>query len=184
MSLRDSRRTPRLCSAAAALTLLWTSAPLHAQAGVDLSGSPTASAICQVSVTVQMTSYAVSMTVPGSLAGDQPYTIGGSGNCSGLLPGPFQLQSGSGTTQVPPTCAEFLSLNGGAIAWVGPTNFAFSFDLAGPTTEGQMVMTALVGTGGAGTAVLSMTTASLQACSQPGGTTTLQYTGVAVFVFT
>jgi hypothetical protein len=184
MSLRDVRRARRLCSAAAALALLGTAAPLHAHARVDLTNSPTQSTVCQVSITIQMTSVAVGVTVPPSLGTTgATYTMTGSGTCSGLAPGPFQLSGGAGSTQAPPTCADFVSTDGGAIVVVGQASFTVAFYLAGTTAEGQMLMTAS-GIGGAGTAVLTMTTASLLACSQPGGTTTLQYTGVAVFAVT
>ncbi len=166
---RGFRRASRLCSAAGALALLCLSAPLQADAAVDWTGAASSS-LCQVNLTVQMTSYAVSMVVPGSVTAEPTYTMAGTGTCTGLLSGSFQLSSGSGVTVTPPTCADFLSDDGGANAFVGSTPFTFAFTLASATAAGQMAMTSFVTAGGAGAAQLPLTQASLQACEQPGGT--------------
>jgi hypothetical protein len=172
---------PRRLASAALLAMLCAGAPAGAHADVAQITGLTQSSVCQftlLSLTLGIPAQAAPNTSVG-LAGTT-LTISGSGTCTGAGGAiPFGL-TGSGNTLGSPTCASISGLGTGSIT-VGNT-YPIAYTVSGPAAGAQLVMLpsqALQG-GGAGVAQLSITPASLQACLQPGGTTSLQYTGTAL----
>ena len=180
----------RVGSAAALLSLACAASPLPAHASGDITVSLLQGMVCQISLTFSFgspvgTSVPAAPTMP---VGDQIVASGGSCLAAGLgMSGnqPFAM-SGGGQTEVAPTCADLVVLGNGGLVTIGSQQFSSLFSMVGPSAESQWVlaMTPLIpGSAGAGTAQLSLDPASLQACLQPGGTSTLTFTGVAVFAF-
>ena len=119
-------------------------------------------------------------------AGTGYQIVGSTGTCTGTGGSqPFAV-SGSGTTEIMASCADFVLVGNGATVTIGAQQFPASIYLAGPTAASQWVMELTpiyLGSGGAGAGVLSLAPASAQACLQPGGTTSLTFSGSAVFGF-
>lgn len=186
-SLRGLTRRQRVCGAAAMLALVSALSPMHARAAaaVDVSSTVFDSAICQISLTITTTA-PVAMSPPAALTAGTGYSItGSSGTCTMLGGGtqPFAMQ-GSGTTVGAATCANFVIVGGGATVTIGSAQYPTTVYFAGPTTASQWIMVITPigpGQGGAGVAQLTLATASLQSCMQPGGTTSLNFSGPAAF---
>jgi len=182
MDIDASRHARRLGGAAAVLALTWAFAPqtTHADIGAYIAGLDTS--VCQLSgLTIQAAS-PLSGALPTSTAGQDTYNISATGTCSGLAAGPFSF-TGSGVISGTPTCSGFLS-SGGAQMQVGSFFYpTVQFTLTGVTAGSQMTIVNSTSGVDVGAAQLSLTTASLNACMQPGGTTTLQYSGVVTMAF-
>jgi len=164
---------------AAALVLAWLTLPVAAQAYPDTLASLAESSVCTASVTIQLASPAIA--VPSSPLAPVSYIVNASMTCTGV--GTTQVSiTASGWTAVAPTCAQIVSANGSGSAFVGSSTYPVNLGFAGPTAAPQFVAytpAPLVGpTALALTGPLMLSAASLQACLQPSGTTSLQYTGV------
>lgn len=180
------RAQRRLRRAAAALAVsAATIAPLDAHACVNASIlSGVGGAACQISVTIQTTT-PIQLT-PGTspTAGTGYQIVGSTGTCTGTGGGQAFAMSGSGTTELTASCEDFVLVGNGATVTVGAQQFAASIYLVGPTAASQWVIELTpiyLGSGGAGAGALSLAPASAQACLQPGGTTSLTFSGSVVF---
>jgi hypothetical protein len=171
----------RLACAAATLALLWVAAPRHSEAAPFTF--PADSSACQLSTLIIQPMVPVGMVASTSLA-PTSYNASGYGTCTGAGWSSSFTLSGGGTTIGAPTCTDFVSLNGGGLMTVGGTSENVSWIITGPTAAAQAVFetTSSLTTGGSGVVELSLTPASLLACMQPGGASSLEYSGTAVVV--
>lgn len=175
MGFRGGCRRHRV-RGAAALALACLALPSAAQASPYVAVAE--SSVCQVTMTIQLTSPATA--VPSSPMATVAYNISGSGPCTGVNAPAFSFFA-QGWTTVAPTCAEISSANAfGTVTFSGTYSVMLAF--AGPTaatTLQAFSTTPLIG----GITVVGpfvLSTASLQACLQAGGTTSLQYVGAVV----
>jgi len=127
-----------------------------------------------------ITSLTITTGTPVSAVSTAPTSFGvtAQGSCVGDPPGSLFL-SGSGVTDGPATCEGFVTLNGAGVISVGTSSGPVSIDIAGLTAAPLMVL-AMSQTGLTGTAALSLSPVSLEACLL-GGTSILQYSGTSVF---
>lgn len=178
----DRTRLRILRVVAASAALLLSAAPLRAHADPLVNGSVVESSVCQISSMTMTMTPAVGMSVS---TGPDGYSLSGSGSCTGIVSGPFQVDFGSGGTVGPVSCASMLSGDGTLNMFIGTSPYTASITVSG--AGGAVVLTVRpmsvsLGTSAAGEIDLALSTASMQACQLPGGTTTLQYSGTAAFV--
>lgn len=171
--------------AAWAVLLAAACVAVPATAHADLRGVDglTGSSVCEfssASVTLGVPAQAAPNT--GVAVSGTTLDVSGAGTCTGLNgPVAFSLV-GHGQTIGSPICASITAMGAGTVT-LG-SSYPIAFALAGPAAAELIGMapTSPLQAGGAAAALLSITPASLQACLQPGGTTSLQYTGAAVIV--
>jgi hypothetical protein len=178
---RDGFLGPRRAAAAAALlSVLGVATPTAAHADSWQISAVADSGVCQLTL-LSVTLAAPAQAMPNAslaLTGTT-LTIDGSGTCTGAAGTlPFRVL-GSGNTVGAPTCATISSVGAGSFT-LGAT-IPIVYALTGPAAGAQLlIIPSSALQGGAGVAQLSITPASLQACLQPGGTTTIQYTGAVL----
>jgi hypothetical protein len=179
----------RRLSTAAAMVAVLAAAVVPLQAHAD-TASPTIWAGVDSLAACQLASLTLSLPVaaqpaPSVYVNGPTFSISGQGTCTGAGgPQTFYL-NGSGTLTAL-SCTVITSSNGGGqLQVVGATGGLFTVGILieGPTAGPQITLVVDDGslTGQVGVAQLSINAASLQACLQPGGTTSLNYTGTALF---
>jgi hypothetical protein len=180
INLGGFRSGRRAATAVAALALVWAAAPSPAQASTDgIAAGLANSSVCLVSVSV---TFATAATVlPGTVPPpDSTISVTATGTCYGTSTTSLSFH-GTGSTLGAPSCLYLVSLQGGASVTLGTAPYQVTFHIAGPTAAPLMVIPATLGSI-AGVGELAISPASLQACAQPGGTPSLQYTGVLAIV--
>jgi hypothetical protein len=176
----------RLGSGAAALAVAWAAAPGEAQAASpSILATPLDSAVCLFSSMTLTTNLAVHAAPGVSDLGGTPVYLDASGTCTSALGSSALTIHASGTTLGPATCGAISSANVLGNITVGTTVYSALIAFSGPTAGTALLITPANPSVqlGVGAGLLSVTVPSLQACLQPSGTTTLQYTGAAVIVF-
>ncbi|HXA27543.1 MAG TPA: hypothetical protein VN193_02245 [Candidatus Angelobacter sp.] len=168
---------------AALLATACAAVPVTAHADLTIINGLTGSSVCQFSsASVTLGSPVQAAPNTGVAVSGTTLDISGAGTCTGLNgPVAFSL-IGHGQTIGSPICASITAIGAGTVT-LG-SSYPIAFALAGPAAAeliGMLPSSPLQG-GGAAAALLSITPASLQACLQPGGTTSIQYTGAVVIV--
>jgi hypothetical protein len=165
------------------LVLAWAIVPMPASASGQAAVAE--SSLCTVDLTVHFNSPvgAAQSTATGTPVG---YQMSGYGSCDGASLNVSLGVNGVGQAAVPPSCVQWIGTAPGSVV-VGPDTYPVTFAVAGATAAPELVILAgslpqFLPLGVSGIGQLAITTASLQACLQPGGTTTLQYTGVVLLI--
>jgi hypothetical protein len=162
----------------AALAVLWAVLPSPARASdPSLVTGVAESTVCQVSLSLVFNA-PVSLLSASPPPAENIYNLSGSGTCYGTSTSVLALR-GTGATAGMPSCAAMVSAFGTGTMNIGAAAYAVTFDLVGPTAAPHLVIPYTL-FGVSGNAELLITAASLQACAQAGGTTSLQYTGALV----
>jgi hypothetical protein len=177
-------RPRRIGTATAVVAVLWGAAPVHAQAPAS---TPTLAAVLDSSActfsSVSIVTGTPVQAVP-SASGAVTLSVAGAGSCEGASGTQSFSVAGNAPTVGPSSCASLASAGGSGLLSIGGHTYSVSLYIGGPTASPEFAMVVTdASTIGSGLAQLSITPASLQACLQPGGTTSLNYTGTVLFAF-
>jgi hypothetical protein len=176
----------RLSTAAALAAALAAAVPLrvHADTVPTIWGALDSISACQLA-RLSLSLPVPAQPTPTVSASGPTFSLSGQGTCTGTGGAQTFYLNGSGTLSAL-SCTVIASSNGGGqLQVVGATGGLFTVGILieGPTAGPQIALVVDDGslTGEIGIAQLSIDAASLEACLQPGGTTSLSYTGTAFF---
>jgi hypothetical protein len=180
MGLGGFRRRRMPATMVAAVAVLWAATPSPVQASADgILAGVAGSSVCQVSLSITFGTAAT--VLPGTLPpADSTTSVTATGTCYGTTTTSLSFH-GTGATLGAPSCLDTVSLQGGGSMQIGTMPAQVSFTIAGPTAAPLLVIPIALG-GYAGVGQLVIAPASLLACAQPGGTPSLQYTGVLAII--